>query len=479
MTDCATAQPSYPTVLDDEIVALALQLEEINLYSQTRKGKHVVGNPPDTEIVFSSFQAELEAFQLFLMDQRLAESMGAAVHTDGALITDLTSQEIQSHEDRRVAIQMSNEDPEIESPPQTVTRELRTAVQDWTSTVYEVLTASSIVDFSDDEAEAGPSMSYSERQASVLEKLSETTRCSACASRFPIALTIDTKCTTSNHRYCISCMKYLFLRASKEEAYYPPRCCRQPLPLPLVEKYMTVGEIDAFKSASIEFSTTDRIYCNNHQCERFIPPERTEAGINRATCRNCGQSTCSVCKNAYHNDTNCPDDPALRQTQELARGEGWQSCPACRRLIDLTSGCNHMTYVVPALTSSTDCQLTRHFSRCPCGAHFCYVCGLIWRTCNCPYADPARILERAEEVVDLNAPFDLPRAERQRRVQAVQRDLLEHDECEHPGRFQRIFHDGRRKGLRCELCSNRHWKYILQCRHCHINVCEDCRRNRI
>ena len=35
---------------------------------------------------------------------------------------------------------------------------------------------------------------------------------------------------------------------------------------------------------------------------------------------------------------------------------------------------------------------------------------------------------------------------------------------EHPGRFQRSFHNGRRKSLRCELCSDGNRKYILQCR---------------
>jgi hypothetical protein len=93
-------------------------------------------------------------------------------------------------------------------------KELCTAVQDWMFDVSETLVASPIVDFTDDEA-----------------------------------LTIDTDCTTGDHRYCIDCMKHLFLRASKEEAYYPPRCCRQPLPLALIEKHMTVREIEAFNSA--------------------------------------------------------------------------------------------------------------------------------------------------------------------------------------------------------------------------------------
>jgi hypothetical protein len=33
--------------------------------------------------------------------------------------------------------------------------------------------------------------------------------------------------------------------------------------------------------------------------------------------------------------------------------------------------------------------------------------------------------------------------------------------------------------MRCKVCDARHWNYILRCRRCHIQACEDCRRHRI
>ena len=69
--------------------------------------------------------------------------------------------------------------------------------------------------------------------------------------------------------------------------------------------------------------------------------------------------------------------------------------------------------------------------------------------------------------------------ERRRRVHEVFAELQENHECEHSRRFQRVDSGAPRRGFRCEMCDARHYKYILQCRHCYVNVCEACRRNRI
>jgi hypothetical protein len=92
--------------------------------------------------------------------------------------------------------------------------------------------------------------------------------------------------------------------------------------------------------------------------------------------------------------------------------------------------------------------------------------------------DENRLLQRAEEVVDRDAVGILPQAERTIRVNRMRDQIRENHECEHSRRFERVF-DGGRRGFVCEMCSARHWKYILRCRRCEVQVCEDCRRNRI
>jgi hypothetical protein len=336
----ASVQPFHPTPLDDELAALALQLEELGLASHSGKGKHPVDHPPDFQIAFASFQAELEQYKTFLGDQRLAQSIGAAVHTDGNLIGDFTAQEVQSHEDHRFVLQLSADDPEIEKPPRSLRTGLHGEIDDWMSTVTDARAAQSVVDFSDDETDAGPSMTYAERQADTMKKLSMEFSCIACTDRFPRIAMVTSKC---GHRYCADCAKSLFMRSTKDEDLYPPKCCKQPIPLALVAKHMDHDELATFQLASVEFATQRRVYCSNVACGKFIIPDNIDASIQRAMCSNCGTETCSLCTNGYHSGSDCPDDPAIRQTRELARSQGWQTCQACNRVVQLRSGCNHMT----------------------------------------------------------------------------------------------------------------------------------------
>lgn len=109
--------------------------------------------------------------------------------------------------------------------------------------------------------------------------------------------------------------------------------------------------------------------------------------------------------------------------------------------------------------------------RCHCKAEFCYVCGVQWKNCTCPTADINRIEERAEEIVRRDAPAGILPHERRARFNEVFVGLQDNHECEHSRRSQRIFSGAPRRGFQCEMCYARHYKYILQCRLCYVNVC--------
>ncbi|CAI6334275.1 unnamed protein product [Periconia digitata] len=459
MSELYAVQPHHATSFEDELAAIALQLEEIGIHADVGKGKYAVDHPPDSEIAYASFQAELRDYHTFLLDQRVAHSIGTAVHCDGAVVADLTLEEIRCHEDRLFAIQTSNHDSEFQRAPESALGEPEDNIRNWMNAATESQYSGSILEFSDDEDYednvAGPSVSYAERQAGMLEKLSRQVRCAVCLEYFHSGATIPLSC---QDRYCVDCLKGLFVRATKDETLFPVRCHKKPIPLQLIAKHMSTVELAAYERASIEFSTADRVYCSNRDCGEFIPPRQIELGTHKSECELCNTSTCGLCKNEYHDDMDCPNDPELQVTRDLAGEMGWKTCYRCGYIVGLRSGCNHMT--------------------CRCKAEFCYECGTEWKHCECDHANADRIMERAEEIVDRDAVADLAPIERQRRVRQVRARLEENHECEHPGKFQRIYHGGRR-GFRCEMCDERHWKYILQCRRCQINLCEDCRRNRI
>ncbi|RAH80840.1 hypothetical protein BO86DRAFT_419760 [Aspergillus japonicus CBS 114.51] len=200
-----------------------------------------------------------------------------------------------------------------------------------------------------------------------------------------------------------------------------------------------------FCEAEVEFTTTDRIYCSNLDCGRFIPP--AQITFNLAHCLACDKMTCSTCKSVFHQGEDCPEDMALAATLDLARSEGWQRCFSCRAVVQLGVGCHHIT--------------------CTCQAQFCYLCGSRWKTCKCERWDEHRLLKRAEEVVERDALGPMPRQEQQQRVRDMQEDLRQNHEYEHSRRFERIEGGGRR-GFTCEMCEARYWKFILECRRCHL-----------
>ncbi|PVH96146.1 hypothetical protein DM02DRAFT_688579 [Periconia macrospinosa] len=428
-------------MLDDEVTALALQLEELGAYPPCGSDRCDDRNATNSDIAFAQYQTEVKNRYTFLTDQQLARSIGAAEHSDGAMISTLASNEVQCYNDRQLALDITEDDADADS-----------------NLEYdeENQYAASMTELSnDDHNRSGLSKSYFESQSSVLEKLQRKYTCVCCLDEHYSHRTILLPC---NDRYCIDCLRNLFVRASTDESLFPVRCHRETIPLELVVNHLSQEELSNFERASIEYTTMDRVYCSNINCGKFILPDKIESGTRKAICDTCYQTTCGLCKSGYHEGSDCPDDPELRATRHMAQGLGWQTCYSCKSIIDLRSGCNHIT--------------------CRCGAEFCYVCATQWKNCNCDHADEDHLLERAEEIVDRDAYLVLDHDERQLRIQHMVADLQQNHECDHSRRFRRV-EGSPGRGYRCEMCNARHWQFILECRRCHLRVCQDCRCNRI
>ncbi|KAH7115270.1 hypothetical protein B0J11DRAFT_444628 [Dendryphion nanum] len=452
--------PSHPNHLDDEIVALSLQLEEINYRNEISKSKYSTDKVPDLEIAYASFLSDLETQLAFLKDVKLAHSIATAVDADAKVLSEISQEEVRAQEDRRVALQMSADDPDLEAPP-PYTEEVRNEfLEDEIARRFaELLSVSESFEY-EPESHAGPSTPYAQRQASALKTLSEEKlECCSCRGDFRLNDTTKLEC---KHMYCNTCLKRVIMRGvlEKDLNLLPPRCCGNHIPFSVIARHLSEEEIEMFQNAEVEKATVDKTYCSGSDCGTFIAPVRIKG--RKATCQQCQHETCAMCKNSFH-DYDCPEDPDIQPTLDLAQTLHWRRCFSCRALVSLDMGCNHM--------------------RCRCGAEFCYSCGAQWkskgRKCGCPLWLEENLIQRAEQVVDRRMP-DLAPAQRNHHVLQVQEDLRDVDDCDHVSRrkFTQV-EGGGRAGFRCEMCNDRHWKFILQCKRCELRLCMDCRRNRV
>lgn len=178
--------------------------------------------------------------------------------------------------------------------------------------------------------------------------------CMICAEEDPEAIaTVD-----CGHNWCCTCIYELISRAASDESAYPPKCCGTIIDIHGITYEDEEGCLDEDGYANFEgyapwtrymfreeeYTTPHRTYCFSPSCAHFIPTRRIVDQF--APCIRCGEYTCSKCKNKAHGGE-CPVDTAIQQTLEVAKANGWKSCPICDRVIEKKSGCNHIAYVSP------------------------------------------------------------------------------------------------------------------------------------
>ncbi|KAI0890233.1 uncharacterized protein GGS22DRAFT_150315 [Annulohypoxylon maeteangense] len=171
------------------------------------------------------------------------------------------------------------------------------------------------------------------------------------------------------HRMCKSCLKRSFKLSVKDPSQMPPRCCTSDcIPLKHVNDLFDNDFKQTWNQKFREFSTQNRVYCPGKKCGQWITPDqihRHANGRNMGKCGNCKTRVCCDCNNRWHGSGPCPVDEEMNQFLQQAKEEGWQRCFRCKNMVELKEGCNHMT--------------------CRCGAEFCMICGLKWKTCECPW----------------------------------------------------------------------------------------------
>lgn len=168
------------------------------------------------------------------------------------------------------------------------------------------------------------------------------------------------------HYICRECLAQLVRASARDEALYPPRCCRQPLPVDSWTRLVEPSLLSTFRAKAAEFSVppNERAYCPTPRCSAFLgrkaPRERTPL-----TCQACQMLVCSSCAQPFHPRMVCEANKAsFDQLRQLASLQRWKECPGCQTYIQKTDGCPHMV--------------------CRCRVEFCFTCGKApWKTCAC------------------------------------------------------------------------------------------------
>jgi len=209
----------------------------------------------------------------------------------------------------------------------------------------------------------------------------EQGECSSCRQQLPRDHVFGMSC---GHAYCKVCLER-FLQEITKTSQGPPKCCSQSLRMTLVREILGPHAFLSLEQRLFELCLGNTMYCSNRHCQYPIDLEKISSDV--FSCPQCNTSLCSLCKSFVHPLMTCEeymlqaegDNWELASVLTLAVAAKWKRCGRCKNLIQLSTGCNHMT--------------------CTCGHQFCYVCGLTWRTCKCSFADLGNIIEEDQEQI--------------------------------------------------------------------------------
>lgn len=286
---------------------------------EAQKGKKADGEMTDAQLALYTWQNELNQRVTRLEDFKMARSLSRVIHADANALEMASQEETQASQDRQLALRLGGGGNQGEGA------QLLQQQQQQQPRPTGGLPNNE------------PTRAGSSREA-AFQSSGKATRheCVACNKTKPSFETIETPCS---HRYCQQCTIKLFESAITDESLFPPRCCRVPIPLDPIRGLLGNDLSTRFEVRTIERSDPNRIYCSNPLCSQHILPRQVVENV--GTCTSCSQRTCTGCKRAAHQG-DCPDE--TQEVLQMAQEEGWMRCFHCQNVVELTTGCNHITY---------------------------------------------------------------------------------------------------------------------------------------
>ena len=321
-------------VLMDEATTekiLQIQLDDLRELCVQRnpKGKGVEGRHNNDEDAAIQFQ--INELERALHVNRIAQSINRTIQDDRVTLNVLEAEERVSADDRRPALQLSGQP--IKSTEISNER------------VNESLSKHNYLNAEDDDSShhGGSVLSYGDEACGESSSWAAGRKrppfgsLKSCVACFQESKVIETPC---GHHYCRDCVVRLFEDSTVDESLFPTRCCRQPILLSLVRSFLTSDLISKIELKIIEHETPSRMYCAKVGCATFIIPANIEGTT--ASCSVCQHKTCIKCEAISH-EGQCRTNDGTAEVLETARSMGWQRCYNCSFMIELSTGCNHMT----------------------------------------------------------------------------------------------------------------------------------------
>lgn len=288
-------------------------------------------------------EAVPEAHDTMSADDAMAWSMAKAVREDNGTIAAAETEGRQATKNLEMALQLEpngsigSSTPRMSDDP-TRTPNHEVDVDDELIQKFETLHNNAN---EDDNENAGPrAASSSSSVAAQTVRPTLKRACAACDDHVPLHELAICPCS---HEYCPDCIERVVMNSVTDEAFWPPRCCRQRIQAeePHIRIFLSEQVMRQYSAKKLEMDTPDRTYCHGPACARFIPPQAIRDGV--GTCPACEATTCALCGAAAHLGVDCHDDEAGQQLLELARQEGWKQCFSCHSVVALSDGCNHMS----------------------------------------------------------------------------------------------------------------------------------------
>lgn len=249
---------------DTEALILELQLQDVD---RLIKGKQREGDASDAELAAELYKAELEIMFCLVSDRAMSRSLARAVVLDGDIIAAHADVEQQAEQDREQALTWDTlgQTERQRQPPETIDDEMINKLV----CLY----------MEDVHSKAGESSSQAAKRTGSANR---QCRCEACHADFPFFDVLRCPCS---HEYCRGCIAELFRASLSDESLFPPRCCRQPIPLGLNQVFLSPKLVGEYRAKSLEYETPNRTYCHVATCSTFVPPPFIHDGV--ATCVRC------------------------------------------------------------------------------------------------------------------------------------------------------------------------------------------------